>query len=236
MKKSVIVGLLVLAGTVACVNTGPRVLVTPAPGVEAIPTTVAIYPLLTTEFIVHARIPQPQPVPPSPIRIQTYSGSGGDGNGSRPAPDDEGIYISPPTESRLLVTGQSQLFSDLLAADMAHYGFKIKQLPVEAPVGVGDDDSGQQFYVSMELLDRLRDEFGLEAVVLGNVYFEPHRSNPGDVEVRAAYVKVVDVKTLDVLCHVSIGEGLYGSDVPDAVAQIAGELAAMAGQSAPPAQ
>lgn len=221
-----------LATFAACTATGPRVLVTPAPGVESLPATVAVYPLLSTR----PRTPIVHPLP-RPLELQSSLREGGEGGvggneGERAEPG--GIYILPPTESSLVVTGSSQLFSDLLAADLAYHGFRIKQLPVESPgrrIDAADsggvEDGGQRFYVSMDLLDRLREEFGLEAVLLGNVYFEGTGVDPGDVGVTAAYVKVVDVKTLDVVCHVSVTSEYVGLDMEDVADRIASELAEM---------
>jgi hypothetical protein len=229
MKTPNMVGLaFALTAALGCAGTGGRIIVTQSPGTDSIPMTVAIYPLLSTEVeFPHHR---PGGHPPGPITYSLREGSGDESEEDR-------VYISPPTESKLVVTTYSQLFSDLLAADMSYNGFTLKQLPVEAPVG-GDDTGagGQQFYVSMRLLDRLRDEFGLRAVLLGNVYFVPDRYDPGDVEVKAVYVKVVDVVTLDVLCHVSVTRGYYGADMEDVVAEIAAELAAMTRQGARPAE
>lgn len=223
--RSTVVAAAVLTVAAGCTSTANRVLVTPAPGVESIPSTIAIYPLLTTEYsrIVYGRHPVPQP-----IQLKATLSTKGEEGKAPEGREEEGIYIMPPTESRLVVTSDSQLFSDLLAAEMTNVGFHMKQLPVEAPVG--DDDKatgGQTFYVSMDLLQRLRDEFGLQAVLLGNVYFTRDRYDPSDVEVRAAYVKVVDVRTLDVICHVSVTNDFYGTDISETVMRIADELAVM---------
>jgi hypothetical protein len=215
LPAALILALVMLSG---CPRTGTRVLVTPGAGYDTVPRTVAVYPMLSTEFLQ----PMQAPVRRDDIRVYPQRrGEGGD--------DKEGIYIAPPTESKLLVTGHSQLFSDLLAADLAYHGFTIKQLPVEASVGNGgNDDDGQRFYVSMELLDRLRDEFGLEAVLLGNVYFE--RAYPdADLDVTTAYIKVVDVKTLDIVCQVSITNEFAGIDIEEAVERLATELAGAGG-------
>lgn len=225
IKSAFIVVLVVAAG---CTVPANRVLVTPAPGVKTIPSTIAVYPLLTTEY-VHGRHPRPTGPPPQSIKLLAPDSPRGEGEGTGEDGKKEGIYILPPTESRLVVNSNSQLFSDLLAAELANDGFKIKQLPVEAPVA---NDGGQKFFVSMDLLERLRDEFGLQAVLLGNVYFSSIHADPADSEVHAAYVKVVDVNTLDVLCHVSVTNDFYGTDVSETVARIADELAALS-SSAP---
>ena len=222
--------LVLLAVFAACATMKPRVLVTPAPGLESIPTTIAVYPLLSTRYREPIQFTRP-------LEVNSTLRDGGEEEGEGD-PDERrerrGIYISPPTESSLIVTGASQFFGDLLTAELAYHGFRIKQLPVESWPGADDGDGNRdaargerQFYVSMDLLDRLREDFGLEAVLLGNVYFQRAGADPREVEVTAAYVKLVDVETLDVVCHVSFTNEFHGTDAEDVVDRIATELAGM---------
>ncbi len=202
--RFILISFLIVALMPGCTATGPRVTVTKAPDTDPIPTTIAVYPVLTTHQVVASRDWRVRPL--------LYHGEGGR------------IYLAPPAESELKVTMHSQLFSDLLAADLAYEGFKLKQLTLE---GTGGDGDRNEFSISMDALKRLRNEYGLQAILLGNVYFVPDRYDSSLYRVRAAYVKVVDVATLDVICHVSLRRGSYGSDMEDVVAEIATELAAM---------
>jgi hypothetical protein len=202
--RPLVISLVIATLALGCTATGPRVTVTKAPGTDPIPATIAVYPLLTTHPVRTSREGR--------IRPLTHRGDG------------DRIYLAPPAESELRVTMHSQLFSDLLAADLTYEGFKLKQLTLE---GTDGDSDRNEFFVSMDALKHLREDFGLQAVLLGNVYFVTDRYDPSLYHVRAAYVKVVDVATLDVICHVSVRRGYYGSDMEEVVAEIAAELAAM---------
>jgi len=187
------------------------VTVTKSPGVDAIPAAIGIYPLLSTE---------PKEPHSTPIRFSRMSST------SR----EDGVYIAPPTDSKLVLTLESQMVTNLLGAELSYRGFALKELPVETPrddvAGEGDKHT---FYVSLALLDRLRESYDLRALLLGNVYFVPNRYDPAELLVRAAYLRVIDVTTLDVLCHVSLNNGSYGATMEETVQQLALELAVMAG-------
>jgi hypothetical protein len=204
------VGAMLLAG---CASGGGEVTVTKSPGVETIPKTVGIYPLLSTETTV----PHPRPIP-----FSTKA-------------DREGVYITPPTDSKLTLTLQSQMVTDLLGAELSYRGFALKEVPVETPEERGDKHENT-FYVSLALLEQLREDYGLQALLLGNVYFVPNRYDPAEFLVRAAYLRMIDVATLDVLCHVSINNGTYGATMEETARQLGLELGAMAASDVPARQ
>ena len=188
----------------------PEVRLVPGVDVSDIPSTVAIYPILTTES-------KTQEV--GPVIVQF------DDSGS--SVDLDRVYIQPPSETKLLVTAQSQQMTDLLHAELSYQGFKVKELPIEVPDEWGGDaDGNPTFYLSVGLLQHLKENFGFEAIILGNVYFASNRR--GDVGVRAAYLRLVEIGTLDVLCHVSIDGGDFSMGLVESAESVAAKLARMA--------
>lgn len=137
---------------------------------------------------------------------------------------DDKIYIQPPSETDLKVTGTSQQITDLLEAELSLEGFRVKILPVELPDD--DDPHAEAFCLSLGTLAELRRGYGLEAVVLGSV---ATRHDPYDRHrnlVTAANLKLVDVATLDVLGHVSLREE-NGIDLDRAARELAAALASL---------
>jgi len=181
-----------------------RVIVTRSAGVERIPTKIAVYPLLTSEAaqVIH----QPRYFPMT----------------TRAA--DDRMYIVAPAETKLVSTVQSQLLTSLLSAELSGRGFTLKELPVEAPSEQSEKDQNT-FFVSLETLRHLREDYGLEAILVGNVYFVADERDPTVIWVRAAYLRLVDTGTLDVLCHVSISDKYGGDSMEDAARGLALALA-----------
>ncbi len=187
-----------------CASLDERVVVTPVAGVGRIPTKIAVYPLLTAEEV--QVIAQPKYYPA----------------GTRTA--DDRLYIVAPAETKLASTMQSQLLTSLLSAQLSGKGFVVKELPVEAPSEQREKDH-DSFFVSLETLKRLREDYALEAVLIGNVYFVADERDRTVIWVRAAYLRLVDTGTLDVLCHVSISDRYRGESMEDAAASLALGLA-----------
>jgi hypothetical protein len=135
------------------------------------------------------------------------------------------IFIEPPAESKLVVNFQSQLLTGLLSSELANHGFTLKELPVEMP-----DNEGKvvSFVVSLDLLRRLNEDYGVKAVLIGNVYLSPERYQSSTHLVNAAYLKLVDVETLDILCHISVIHENEGVDLEATAQAVAAELAGMA--------
>jgi hypothetical protein len=169
---------------------------------------VAVYPLLTTE--------------PEADHVRAEA------LGSADTFVDRGqIYIQPPTETKLLVTIGSQQMTDMLLAELSRQAFKVKELPVEVPEEWGGSEDGNpMFYISIALLDHLREHFDLQAILIGNVYFRGGRRDWG---VSAAYMRLVDIETLDVLCHVTVEGGDFSLKPEECVRDIAEQLARLAG-------
>jgi hypothetical protein len=72
----------------------------------------------------------------------------------------------------------------------------------------------------------LREHFDLQAILIGNVYFSGGRRDWG---VSAAYMRLVDIETLDVLCHVTVTGGDFPLGVEECVRDVAEQLARLAG-------
>ena len=193
-----------------CADTGGKITTTRSPDAKQIPSNIGVYPLLTAESKrERGLVPVPQAL----------------GTEVR----EDRIYIQPPAEAKLVVTLQSQRMSDLLAAELSYRGFGMKQLPVGVPEDhYGEGKGNSSFFISLELLNHLRAEYGLQAVLMGNVYFVVDRYAPTEPRIKAAYLKLVDIESLDVLCHVSVAHDDDGSDMERTIQEIAIELARMA--------
>ena len=190
-----------------CTSTG-RVRTTPSPGVDRIPATVAMYPLLSGTEVDGQ---------PWPIRLQTQ--------GER-----EEIYIAPPTNSELSVTPSSQMLTGELSVQMARYGFDLREMPYEVREAY-TPDGDDAYVVSLALLDELRERYGLDAIIVGNAFFMKKRRNyqPSETRVVAAYLKVIDTETLEVLCQVTMSYDAHGRGLNDLAQSMANHLASMAG-------
>jgi hypothetical protein len=184
---------------IGCATVDERVVTTPAADVERIPTNIAIYPLLTGE--AHVR-----------------------GQGQfflNQSVKDDRIYIVGPAETKLVSNIHSQLLTNLLSAELSKRKFTVKELPVETTPE--QSNKGQNsFFVSLGTLKYLRDTYALEAILVGNVYFV---SGGSDMRVKAAYLRLVDTTTLNVLCHISISDGYSGDSMGDTARALALALA-----------
>jgi len=193
-----------------CTPPPAEIVTTASPGVTRIPTTLALHPLLTSKS-----------VSPAGHRTLEVRQQGRD------------IYLTPPAASELAVTVQSRMMTDMLSGELAYQGFSLKELPFE-PVETGEDknSSAGGFAISLDLLRQLRAEVGLEAVLVGNVFFTHDGYSGRDHQVKAAHCKLIDVQTLDILCHISLPPSDYGMDMTAAVTAIAAEMARLAGPEA----
>jgi hypothetical protein len=195
VRIAVLISLAALA--IGCASVDERVSVTPASGVERIPTKIAVYPLLTSEM--PQIVGQPRY---SPASVRSA---------------DDKLYIVAPAETKLVSTMESQLLTSMLSARLSDDGFTLKELPVEAP-SEQSERAENSFFVSLATLKELREDYGLEAILVGNAYFIKDARDPSMTLVRAAYLRLVDTETLDVLCHVSISDK-YGGDLMEEAAE-----------------
>jgi hypothetical protein len=192
-----------IAGVLSC-ETAPAIQTVRSPSAERIPLGVVIHPLFSTEVV----------------------GAGSVRSWALYNSNREHIYISPPAETSLKVTGPSQRLTSDLSMELAARGFKLSELPVEAPAGQGDNKN--VFAVSLALLDDLRATHNVGAILIGNAFFA-NESYYNDTRVTDFYVKMVDVKTLEVLCQISLSHDYQGRDMSDAARDIADQLAIEAG-------
>jgi hypothetical protein len=208
-KFIAMVCLLALSLPLGCLPGAHQLRVIPSPGVETIPTVIGIHPFLSVSA--------------------TRRGPGTSATMSHRV-DEHDVYIAPPAGSKLIVTPYSQMFTAFVSGEMANYGFDLRELPVEIPKG--DNAIGQsknEFVISLALLHDLQENYGLEAVLIGNVYFVGDPQDPVNQLVSAAYAKLIEVETLKVLSQFSLPFNSSGSDMEDVAEWIAVELAVMAG-------
>lgn len=192
--------------TAGCLSSGGRLVPTISPDVKQIPKTIGFYPMLSS------------PVGRRGGKIRVMSSA-----------IDKEVYIVPPTDSKLSVTSFSRMMTDLISKDLLYYGFDLRELPVEIPDdGSGDDDNDKTFAISLELLKYLQENYSVQAILMGNAYFSGGHAT-SYVEVHFAHLKLVDIKTLKVLCQIDMTYSDYGLDIDVVAEAMAEELALMAG-------
>jgi len=141
------------------------------------------------------------------------------------------VAIAPAANTELSVTQESQMLTDLLSTDLSSYGFTLKQLPVDLQVPqTPDSKEAKAFFISMDLLDDLRTNYGMEAIVLCDAFFTNafHIGDGPEKRVVSATLKVIDTKTLDVLAQVTLPYNANGSNFNDTAAELAASLARLA--------
>lgn len=209
MKIRGIVSCVALIALFSTCTVQPRITMTPSMDVEEIPRTLAVYPILA-----NTTTRAPHTYPAEAIKIHRR---------------EDKIYIVPATEARLVVTTHSEIFTGLVSSELADYGFKLKTLPLEVLEGDNLGGKGEKtFVVSLETIRHMRENYGLEALLIGNVFFIGDPYDPAEPAVRLFYVKLVDAETLDILCHVSGDYKDYGTEMERAASDIAFELAKFA--------
>ena len=81
------------------------------------------------------------------------------------------------------------MMTDLISKDMLYYGFDLRELPVEIPENSSSDDSNDKtFSISLELLEYLREEYNVHAIMIGNALFSMNPYSSNVVEVHSAHV------------------------------------------------
>jgi hypothetical protein len=206
-----VISVLTLTMHSGCLSTGGRLISTISPDVDRIPTTIGLFPILSSQAFRAVRRGD---------MVSSLSLSSG--------PDH--IYIMPPTETELKVTSFSRMMTDLISMDLLYYGFDLRELPVEIPEnGSADDDDDKTFSISLALLERLREEYGVKAIMIGNALFGGNPHATMGVEVHSAHVKIVDIRTLKVLSQVDFTFTDSGIDIENVCEEMAASLAEMAG-------
>jgi hypothetical protein len=206
MKEKLVVFVLLFLLLVGCANLGGKLTSIRSPGVDRIPTTICVHPLLSSPARKRYLVKDELFISRERNRV----------------------YIAPPAEVSLTITPQSQIFTGLLSSELAYYGFDLKEIPVEVP---DDTEAGERenvFFISLDLLKRLREEYGIEAILVGNVMMD-YVQRYSKTLVTAVYLKLVDIETLDILCQVHLLSEDYGEDMDKAADALASELALEAG-------
>jgi hypothetical protein len=214
--KSVLL-LCFLVALTGCMSGGPpRIKAGTSVGVERIPTEIGLFPLLSTPVsrYDHRRIR-------TAVKIDVRRRA-------------EDIVIVPPTEMDLRITQESQIMTGMLSTDLSAAGFSLKELPVEVVPGWNDPDRPRAkrdaFMLSLDLLDELRDRYGIKALLVGNAFFltEHYSGVPPERRVTFAHIKIIDIETLDILAQATFPYDSYGDDVEIVAESIALSLAEMA--------
>lgn len=185
---------------------------TPLAGVDRIPAKLAVYPLLSNTV---------SPASRGELAVEPLS--------TREDADRENIYIQPAAESELHITASSQMLTSELLVCLARRGFDLRETPFET-LNANGEGEGNAFVISLALLDELRERYGVTAVIIGNAFFDRDSGrNPGNSRVTAAYLKVIDTESLQVLCQVSMSYDAMGRKMDQIADTMAQQLAIMAG-------
>jgi hypothetical protein len=171
-----------------------------SPDVEKIPLGIVLHPLFSTE-------------PRSPESVPT------DDIGASESVDHDKMYIHPPAETSLKVTGASERLTGLISMELTARGFRLRDLPVQAPV-----EGESVFAVSLSLLDELRERQNVKAILIGNAFFDP-RYGLSDAHVTDLYLKLVDVETLAVMYQMVLPHQVDGWSMDDVARTVADHLA-----------
>jgi len=183
-----------------------------------VPATLGVFPILSS-IEVHRGYPHPP-------RYERY---------------EDRIIVTPPAEMTMAVTPESRMLTNAFTVALQQAGFSLKELPVEQLEGndTGDGVGVDRYGLSLELLGRLRAEFGLLAIVVGDAYFL-HRYNGASapaIEVVAAHLRVIDTATLDVIAQVDMPYDASGAAINAVARELASEMSRMGGlvaSAAPP--
>jgi len=187
-----------------CASSVPPMRAVRTPGVERIPLGIVLHPLFSTE----------------------RANGGGrivDDVGTSESFDRDRMYINPPAETTLKVTGLSERLTGLLSAELTARGFKLRDLPVQAPI-----EGENAFAVSLSLLDELRERHNVRAILIGNAFFASGY-NASDAHVTDLYIKMVDVETLEVMCQITLPHDYSGWPIDEVAKEAASRLAVEAG-------
>jgi hypothetical protein len=211
--------LLALASGMAAACFRPQVQSARVDEAVPVPETLGLFPILSSIEVRHGY--------PHPPRYELY---------------DDQIIVTPPADMTMAVTPESRMLSNAFSVALQQQGFGLKELPVEHLEGDATSDGGgvDRYGISLELLGRLRLEFGLEAIVVGDAYFL-HRYNGASapaIEVVAAHLRVIDTATLDVIAQVDMPYDASGAGINSVARELAAEMARMGTQvaAAEPAQ
>jgi hypothetical protein len=218
--RLIVFGVMLAVLVTGCFPPGGKIIGTLSTGIDHIPAKLGLYPFLSTPIQTYGRRYD---------RIIRHKESL---SVRRSMPDN--VVIVPPAETDLSITRESQIMTGLISMQLATRGFSLKELPVEV-LPQGNDPrtkkEDNRFVISLNLLEQLREEYDLQALIVGNAFFitEVGRGLPPEQRVISAHLKVVDIATLDVLGQVNLTYDSYGVDMNAVSEYLAEELAVMAG-------
>ena len=147
------------------------------------------------------------------------------------AKNKDNVAITPGANTELAITQESQILTDLLSSNLSSYGFALKQLPVDLQVPQNPDSKETKtFFISLNLLDDLRTNYGMDTIILCDAFFtNAYQYGVGpEKRVISANIKVIDTKTLDVLAQVTLPYNSEGCELNDTASQLATSLAKLA--------
>ena len=218
-------GLLSILITTGCESVPVRINLTSvkSQGVEQIPSKLGIYPFLSTSLAGE---------PGSAYGLCGMEG-GKTASSLSVSKMGDNVAITPASNTTLLVTQESQILSDSLSTDLSSCGFSLKQLPVEMQDEKNTaSDKRKGFFISINLLNDLRTNYGIEAIALCDAFFiiknNYYERVPPEKRVVSAHVKIIDTKTLDVLGQVNLPYIAEGANMNDTASEIAASLAKLA--------
>lgn len=214
--RTFLIGLTLMV--VGCATT--KVTSIKSPGVERISRNLSIYPLLSAPATQYGR------GYPASLRGVNVSQMG------------DNVVITPPTETQLSLTPESQMLTSLISAQLSHVGFTLKELPVEVPSGsdtiTGTDRKRNTFVISLNLLNQLREKYNIQTLVIGNTFFTDYPSTwnpPVGKKVTFAHLKIIDTKSLEVVAQVNLPYNATGEELNFVAQQMADAVAKLAGMS-----
>jgi len=190
----------VLVSLLGCAHASPQMRSVRTPGIEKIPLGIVLHPLFSTE------------------RKSGYE-SATEGSVSESS-DHDRMYIHPPTETSLMVTGPSERLTGLISMELMSRGFRLRDLPVQAPV-----EGENVFAVSLSVLDELRERQNVKAILIGNAFFDPRYRNSADERVTDLYLKLVDVQSLEVMYQLVLPHQMDGWSMDEIARAVADQLA-----------
>ena len=202
---------------------------------KPIPVDIAFYPLLSSEitWITYKTPLQIEVIKKRRRAIESDSGESTTGQRIGVSEKDKEILITPPANSSLTITEESQLMTSSISYELALHGFKLKEIPIDVTNIKKQDAKSKHvnsFGVSVHLLNRLKDSHGVKALVVGNASFVGHNYEESYIEKRVTFVhlKVIDIESLEIIGQINFPYNHKGASINLVSQKVALELAILA--------
>ncbi|NIO00788.1 MAG: hypothetical protein GTO42_01400 [Candidatus Latescibacteria bacterium] len=214
---NMVVPLALLLAAAGCTRTTGKLTSVISGDVERIPSRLAFYPLLSTSI---GGYKAGWPSARATLKVQRW---------------EDNVVIVPPTETEMMVTRESETLTGLISMELSSIGFSLQELPVRI---LPEDEESKKpgelksaFAISLNMLEQLREQYDLEAIIIGNAFFvmEVYRAAPPYVTAVSAYLKVIDIESLEILGQVNYFSEYSGKELDDLAEDIAAVMAEMAG-------